>query len=473
MKLASLKIDPQSYGSQGNAILGIRDSGKSYTAIEIAEILYDAGIPFVAFDPIGRWRFIRVPGAGKGYPVVVAGGMAGDLPLTVESAPAIVRAAMQSGISLVIDLYDMEISKADWRRIVADCVRVLLYENGQHGLRHIFIEEAAEFCPQRPGPDQARVYGEIEKLARMGGNARLGYTLINQRAEEVSKAVLELCDNLFLHRQKGKNSLASLTKWLDVADVKPGSKEIVRTLPTLPQGECWAWMEGDNRPTHIRVPVKNSFEPDRRTMRGEVVSEGKPAVDVGEFVASMKAALAGKPVEARPEPKIAPKPVAKPKEREVKESEASALRAENADLKRRLAALEGQPNPVATSAQPAGALDMDTIYAEVKLRAANDPGILQILQSKPEIKVLIQRHVIEIDGTSLRGRIARMLAEGFYDSGKTNNGTRTELKRTGPDNNNANIGKVLDEFLRMGFLTLEGNQYRAVADMKVNVVESR
>jgi hypothetical protein len=71
----------------------------------------------------------------------------------------------------------------------------------------------------------------------MGGNARLGYTLINQRAEEVNKAVLELCDCLFLHRQKGRNSLTALSKWLDIGDVQ-ASKEIIRSLPKLPQGEC-------------------------------------------------------------------------------------------------------------------------------------------------------------------------------------------------------------------------------------------
>lgn len=286
-----LEIDPQTFASQGNAILGIRDSGKSYTAVGIAERLFDAGIPFVAFDPIGRWRFLRVPAPnGKGYPAVVAGGAAGDLPLTVESAPAIVRAAMESGVSLVIDLYDMEISKADWRRIVADSVRVLLYENGRHGLRHIFIEEAAEFCPQRPSPEQGKVYAEIEKLARMGGNARLGYTLINQRAEEVSKAVLELCDNLLLHRQKGKNSLVSLGKWLDVGDVKAG-KEIVGTLPTLPQGECWAWMAGTERPVHVKVPQKNSFEPDRRAMGRQDGVIAATTVDVAQFVHDLRMSI--------------------------------------------------------------------------------------------------------------------------------------------------------------------------------------
>jgi hypothetical protein len=170
------------------------------------------------------------------------------------------------------------------------CVRVLLHENSKHGLRHVFIEEAAEFAPQRVGPDQGQVYAEIEKLARMGGNSRLGYTLINQRAEEVNKAVLELCDNLFLHRQKGRNSLTALSKWLDVGNVKDG-KEIIGSLSTLPTGECWAWLAGTERPILIKVPQKNSLHPDRRQMRGDGEVKAKAAVDVGSFVSTMRASL--------------------------------------------------------------------------------------------------------------------------------------------------------------------------------------
>lgn len=84
-----IELDPVAMGSQGNAILGIRDSGKTYTAMALAEVMMDAGIPIFAFDPIGVWRFLRVPGAGKGYPVVVAGGKEGDLPLTPECGVAI------------------------------------------------------------------------------------------------------------------------------------------------------------------------------------------------------------------------------------------------------------------------------------------------------------------------------------------------------------------------------------------------
>jgi hypothetical protein len=323
-RFGPLTIEAAAYGSQGSGILGIRDSGKTYTATLLAERIFAAGIPFVAFDPIGVWRFLRVPGKGQGLPVVVAGGTAGDLALTPGTAPAIVEAAMQNGVSLVLDLFSMELSKADWRRIVRDSVRLLLHRNAAHGLRHVFIEEAAEFAPQKVYDGE--VYAEIEKLARMGGNARLGYTLINQRAEEVNKAVLELCDNLFLHRQKGRNSLTALSKWLDIGNVKD-HKAIIETLATLPTGECWAWLAGTDTPVRVKVPEKDSLHPDRRIMRGAEGAKVKAAVDVGAFVESMRASLG----------KV---------EEEIKANDPKALKIEIARLKKELSGKAGQLPPI-------------------------------------------------------------------------------------------------------------------------------
>lgn len=333
-KLGKLAIDAVAYGVSGNAILGIKDSGKTYTATFVAERLFEAGIPFITFDPIGVWRFMRVPGKGKGYPVVVAGGKEGDLPLTVSGAPEIVRAAMHNGVSLVIDLFDIRLSKADWRRIVRDCVTVLLHENNPHGLRHVFLEEAAEFIPQKVLDGE--VYAAVEKLARMGGNSRLGYTLINPRSQEVNKAVLELCENVFLHRQRGKNALENMDKWLAVADVDTG-RAIIKSLPDLPQGECWAWIGGEKPqpPVLVKVPTKNSLHPDRRVMRGDKDAKPKNAVDVGSFVEGMRSTLV----------KV---------EEEAKANDPKLLRAEIARLNRqmtdaaKIAARDGQrPDPKA------------------------------------------------------------------------------------------------------------------------------
>lgn len=313
-KFGEVKIDAIELASRGNAVLGIRDSGKTYTATALAEIFMGLGIPIIAFDPVGVWRFLRMPGKGRGYPVVIAGGVAGDLPLTVKTAPEIVRAALKAGVSLVIDLFSPEFSKMDWKRIVAACVEVLIYENAQYGLRHVFIEEAAEFAPQRVGRDQGVVYAQMEKLARMGGNSRLGFTVINQRAEELNKAVLELCDNLLLHRQKGRNSLKALSKWFeagDVEDVKP----IMATMANLPSGECWLWLKDHPDVKRIKVPQKSSLHPDRRVMHGGAgasIPTAKKAVDVGAFVASMTKILHTEMVPQLKQKKALAKPAAKP-----------------------------------------------------------------------------------------------------------------------------------------------------------------
>lgn len=261
IRIGNVQIEVSDFVSQGNAILGIRDSGKSYTATWLAEQMLMREIPFVAFDPIGVWRFLRH--GERPWQVLVAGGEGADVPLTEDNAADIVRHAMVNNIPLVLDLYDVTMSKAQWRRIVSDCVRVMLYENKKHGRRHIFIEEAAEFVPQMVGREHGQVYAEIEKLARMGGNAMLGYTLINQRAEQVNKAVLELCDCLFLHRQKGRLSLTALGKWLDFGD-KKASGQIIASLPKLRQGECWIWQGGSDTPEIVDIPEKQSYHPNRR-----------------------------------------------------------------------------------------------------------------------------------------------------------------------------------------------------------------
>lgn len=294
IEIGHLRLDPLEFAVQASATLGMKESGKSYAATLFAERLHDAGIPFIAIDPIGIWRFMRFPRqgrGGRGYPIVVAGGLAGDLPLNPATAPAIVEAAMREGVSLVLDLFSMELSKKDWRRIVKDCVKLLLHRNRSHGLRYVFLEEAAEFVPQTIFDGE--VYAEVEKLVRMGGNSRLGVMLISPRAQEINKAVLELCEHLFLFRQRGKNALSSLAKWLEHAGAAD-AKDIIATMPTLPQGECWAWIGGDHPapPALLKFPAKRSLHPNRRVARGD---EETPAprgqIDVGQFVAAMQDAL--------------------------------------------------------------------------------------------------------------------------------------------------------------------------------------
>jgi hypothetical protein len=277
-----------------NAILGIRDSGKTYTATEASEELFEAGVPFIWLDPIGVAHNLRIPGKGRGYPVVVAGGKHGDLPLTVKGVGELVRSAMRANVSLVLDLFSVELSKADWKRIVKDTCEILLHENSEHGLRHVFIEEAAEFVPQILRGADGQVFAAVEKLVRMGGNSKVGITLINQRSADLNKSVLELCANVFVHRQTGKNTLQDLKKWLGLIDPAM-EKQITASLPELKSGQCWVMSNELKTPLLIKVPEKNSLHPDRRaaTLTKAEAAKRQP-VPADAFVAQMKAAMAEK-----------------------------------------------------------------------------------------------------------------------------------------------------------------------------------
>jgi hypothetical protein len=287
----NFSIPAVDYAGQGNAILGIRDAGKTYTAMKAAEELLDNKISIIVYDPVGVWKNLKIgTGKHKGYPIVVAGGEGSDIRLNVNNAVDIVRAAMKENVSLVVDLYSPElINKSSWIRIVQETVDLLMYENKECGLRHIFIEEAAEFIPQRLQPQHARVYSSLERLARMGRNARLGYTLINQRAEEVNKAILEISAFSLLHKQVGKNSLKSIQQWMELLQVE-NYKEIIQSLPALKQGECWV-IGMNAKPHKIRISERKTFHPDPK----KNIDAGKAMklkLDVSSFVEKLNKQLA-------------------------------------------------------------------------------------------------------------------------------------------------------------------------------------
>lgn len=299
MKKKSLKLSTNftigatEYASQANAILGIRDSGKTYTAMKAAEELLECGVPIVVFDPVGVWKNLRVGVKGhKGYPIIVAGGdSTSDITLTPDNAVHIVRAAMKARVSIILDLYTPSLAnKSKWIKIVQEVVDMLFLENRDHGLMHVFLEEASEFIPQRVMPNVAKVYGSLERLARMGRNSSIGMTIINQRAEEINKAIFELCACVFLHKQVGKNSLLSISKWLEVSGLNTsntGQKAVAATqwLPNLKQGECVPISTDTKDSSYIKVIKilpKNTYHPSPQ--KGVQKQSKKSTVNISSFI---------------------------------------------------------------------------------------------------------------------------------------------------------------------------------------------
>lgn len=125
---------------------------------------------------------------------------------------------------------------------------------------------------------------------------------------------------------------------------------------------------------------------------------------------------------------------------------------------------------------------LEDYYQSIKRRLADEaPQLLQILAERPEIEVAIRREVVRVDGKSLKGRVAKLVAEGFFDEGRLQSHVLYELERYGIGvSDKKNLPREIGSLVEMGFLTIEDGAdskgrarkaYKAVPGMKVNLVE--
>ena len=102
-----------------------------------------------------------------------------------------------------------------------------------------------------------------------------------------------------------------------------------------------------------------------------------------------------------------------------------------------------------------------------------DPGVLQLLQQRPEIVVTFNRPVINADGGTLYGRLAGMIVDGFFDTPRNGNQAFEDLKRRGKSTATPNVYRECDKLAEQGFLTKEASGYQAVADTKKDIRKTR
>lgn len=119
-----------------------------------------------------------------------------------------------------------------------------------------------------------------------------------------------------------------------------------------------------------------------------------------------------------------------------------------------------------------GRIDFDAIYCYVKNRAAADPGILELLIARPELRIKVDRVVLQLEGSSFYGRMGQLVNEGFFKAPRGYAAATDEAIRRGwcsPKTPKIRSAEYLDKLAGLGFLTREPDGYQAVPDMKVNV----
>lgn len=128
-------------------------------------------------------------------------------------------------------------------------------------------------------------------------------------------------------------------------------------------------------------------------------------------------------------------------------------------------------NDPATNGRPSH-YDLNFIYDEMKHRAQKDPGILELLTRRPELRVKVERQTVQMDDSTIIGRIARLVHEGYFKQARNGPTVQKELKRRGCDQPATNLYKPLNKLTEMGFLTLEPDGFQEVPEMKVQVTSA-
>lgn len=359
----------------------------------------------------------------------------------------------------------------------------------------VVLPEAWEFAPRArsaPAKDEAIA------LARKGAAPKVQNFLLvdSQDIAGVDEVIRRACSVWLLGVQRELNELKRTVQMIPAGVKRPKAEDVAQ----LELGQFYACWGRHAVKVYVRPAWMNAAQ-------AEQVATGALTLDVASRLSPGG-------------PRWGTRAAAK--EDDVNATEAQQLRDDNArlarendDLRRRLEALEvtGRARPANRprsdqrhAADRAGAgvgqsregtardggrsagdgptraftveesFDNERLYQAFKARLISelpsDSRVMEIVLSRPELRVKVERHVIQVDGKSTRGRIARLIADSFFTKSRTSAEVLDELLRRGANRpSNIELGNELKALCEMGFFTRDNKWYSLVPDMKVNVLE--
>ncbi|MFB3432021.1 MAG: helicase HerA-like domain-containing protein [Phycisphaerales bacterium] len=284
---------PEDVQTITTAILGNRGSGKTNTGSVIVEDLLELGAQVVIVDPTDVWWGLKSSKSGKspGYPVVVAGGAHGDVPIAGQDGAEIANFVVENRVSVILSLRHLR--KADQRRFVTDFAEQVYHRKGETENRTpllLAIDECDAFIPQRVQGDVARMVGAIEDIVRRGRAAGLGCMLISQRAASVNKDVLTQVEAIIAHRHTSPQDRNALKAWVEGHDSQGHGKVFLETLAELKQGEAWVWSpEWLDVFEKVKVRERRTFDSSATPKQGKVAKPTAQAeIDLDALTAQLK-----------------------------------------------------------------------------------------------------------------------------------------------------------------------------------------
>lgn len=121
-------------------------------------------------------------------------------------------------------------------------------------------------------------------------------------------------------------------------------------------------------------------------------------------------------------------------------------------------------------------VDEEALFQRIVKRLSSEaPDLIRVLAIETRMEIEVQEKVLEVDGDSLKGRIGRLIVNGFFDGdGRSGQHTFEELIRLGFKPAKPGVYRELDALAEEGFFVKEidakrGNRYVAVADRKPKI----
>lgn len=435
-----------------------------------------------------------------------AKGLSADVYLTLDAyleavVPTIARMRWATSVQLApgVNVMDLTALSSEMQHLVIKSTIDWILDREQDTV--VVVPEAWKFIPQGRGTP---VKLSAAAFIRQGAGLRNYLWIDSQDLGGIEKEILRSVPVWILGVQREANEIKRTLSNIPASIAKPKASDIA----TLDLGQFYACWGKHALKTYVQ-PAWMAQDLAHQVACSVLEVKNAAAIASGATAKAAFEAAVGRRTAAPP----------RQKEDEVNAAEAKALRdendalkRENADLRRRLDALEERdrstdlrharaaggagdqsrarasdtgaaapPRVADAPGERAGAapglndLD-DAAYRQLLTRlvndAAKDPRLLKVLTQRPELEVHVQRQVIDVDGGTLRGRIARLLADGLFDEAQTTSSVLGELSKRGFNTAPPNVSKELGELARMGFLTRDNKWYRAVPEMKVNIIEA-
>lgn len=242
------------------AFLGKTGSGKSNAAKTIVEASLDAGERVCVLDPTGAWYGLRLKANGKPskYPVVIFGGLHGDVPIGREHGAAVAEVVATSSTPAVIDTRLMTVGERT--QFFTAFAQTLLRKN--KGPLRLVVDEAHLFAPQGrvADPRSGEMLHAANNLVSLGRSIGLRIMLISQRPAKLHKDSLTQVETLVAMRVIAPQDRKAVEEWVGEWADKDQGKEIVASLPSLPTGDAWIWSPEIGFLERVHFPLARTYD---------------------------------------------------------------------------------------------------------------------------------------------------------------------------------------------------------------------